>query len=303
MTDTRVNTPRDAVAHFESHRAELLRQKRGTTIVMGAVFVIAVLWSAQIANFLPEKLANGVPRIFEYFGTIMPQLEWSLLFTGRDADGNAVPGSLTYWYADFWTYVSLIWDTLLMAISATMLGTIGAFLLCFPASRNLTPNYPVYWLARRFMEFLRGVPEILFALVLVFMVGIGPLAGVLAIALHTVGALGKLFSEVNENASLKPVDGIAAVGGTWAERMMLGVFPQVTPNFVSYALLRFEINVRSSAVIGFVGAGGIGQELNRVISFYSDDRVMAVLILIVLTVTAIDLVSDRLRMRLIGKED
>ena len=153
------------------------------------------------------------------------------------------------------------------------------------------------------MEFLRGVPEILFALILVFMVGIGPLAGVLAIALHTAGALGKLFSEVNENASLKPVDGITAVGGTWAERMMLGVLPQVTPNFVSYGLLRFEINVRSSAVVGFVGAGGIGQELNKVISFYSDDRVMAVLILIVVTVTLIDLLSEQIRTRIIGKED
>ncbi|MGI3211106.1 phosphonate ABC transporter, permease protein PhnE [Roseovarius tibetensis] len=303
MTDAMPDAAETAVTRFEHQRREVMRQKRASAMVMAGIFVIAVLWSAQVSDFLPEKLINGVPRIFEYFGTIMPQLELDKLFIGREAAGDAVPGSITYWYADFWQYVSLIWDTLLMALTASMLGAIGAFLLCFPASRNLTPNYAVYWLARRVMEVLRGVPEILFALILVFMVGIGPLAGVIAIALHTVGALGKLFSEVNENASLRPVDGIAAVGGTWAERMMLGILPQVMPNFVSYALLRFEINVRSSAVIGFVGAGGIGQELNRVISFYSDDRVLAVLVLIVVTVTAIDLVSDRLRQRLTGKED
>lgn len=292
----------DAVTRFEAHRSELVRQKRGGTIVFLVLLAAAIIVSAWISDFTPARLAEGVPRIFEYFGTILPQLEWDKLFVGRDAAGDAVPGSLTYWYADFWTYLELIGVTILMAVTATMLGAAGAFLLSFPAARNLAPNGAIYWVARRFMEFCRGVPEILFALVFVFMVGIGPLAGVLAIAVHTVGALGKLFAEVNENASLKPVDGITAVGGSWAERMMLGVFPQVAPNFTSYALLRFEINVRSSAIVGFVGAGGIGQELNRVISFYSDDRVLAVLILVVLVVTVIDLISERVRGRFIGKE-
>ncbi|MCG6114954.1 MAG: ABC transporter permease subunit [Mesorhizobium sp.] len=152
------------------------------------------------------------------------------------------------------------------------------------------------------MEIFRGVPEILYALVFVFMVGIGPLAGVLAIAIHTAGALGKMFAEVNENASQRPVMGIRGVGGNWFEEMRYGVMPQVLPNFISYTLLRFEINVRASAVVGFVGAGGIGQELYHVISFYSDDRVMAVLILVVLMVTVVDLISERLRSFFIGKE-
>ena len=290
----------DPVAHFEARRSRLIRQKRATNTLVALLFIAAVITSAYISNFLPDRLAAGIPRIFEYFGTILPQLEWDKLFVGRDAMGDAVPGSLTYWYADFWKYINLLQTTILMAITATMLGTIGALTLCFAASRNLAPNNAVYFLARRFMEFCRGVPEILFAIVFVYMVGVGPLAGILAIAVHSVGALGKLFAEVNENASLKPVDGIAAVGGTWAERMMLGVFPQVVPNFISYALLRFEINVRASAIVGFVGAGGIGQELNRVISFYSDDRVLAVLILIVLVVTIIDVISERVRTRFIG---
>jgi phosphonate transport system permease protein len=107
---------------------------------------------------------------------------------------------------------------------------------------------------------------------------------------------------VVENASMRPVDGIKAVGGNWFEQMRYGILPQVMPNYTSYALWRFEINVRASAVVGFVGAGGIGAQLSHVISFFSDDRVTAVLILIVLTVTAIDLLSERLRHALIGKE-
>jgi phosphonate transport system permease protein len=293
----------DAVALFERHRAELRASRRLWNIAALAAFAICLGLSIWISQFYPERLASGVPRIFEYFGTIIPNLEWEVLFAGRTEDGRAVAGSLTYWYTDFWTYVTLIWETILMAMTASLIGAAVAFVLSFPAAANLAPNSWVYWLSRRFLEICRGIPEILLALVFVFMIGIGPLAGVLAIAIHTAGALGKLFSEVNENASSRPIEGITAVGGTWAQKMIYGVVPQVAPNFFSYAMLRFEINVRASSIIGFVGAGGIGQELNRVISFYSDDRVMAVLILVVATVTIIDLISERIRLGYIGREN
>ncbi|MCU4653410.1 phosphonate ABC transporter, permease protein PhnE [Roseibacterium sp. SDUM158016] len=295
--------PRDAVAVFEAHRAELKASRRVWNIVALGAFTLALGLSIWISNFYPDRLASGVPRIFEYFGTIMPDLQWDVLFEGRTEDGRAVPGSLTFWYTDFWTYVELIWETILMAITATLIGTAVAFALSFPAAANLSPNSWIYWISRRFLEFCRGVPEILLALLFVFMIGIGPLAGVMAVAIHTAGALGKLFAEVNENASDRPIEGITAVGGNWFEKMAYGVTPQVLPNFFSYAMLRFEINVRASSIIGFVGAGGIGQELNRVISFYSDDRVLAVLILVVLMVTVIDLISERIRLGYIGREN
>jgi phosphonate transport system permease protein len=161
-------------------------------IALGA-FTIALGLSIWISQFYPDRLAEGVPRIFEYFGTIMPDLQWDSLFEGRDANGNAVPGSMTFWYTDFWDYVELMWETILMAITATLIGTAVAFVLSFPAAANLSPNGWIYWFSRRFLEFCRGVPEILLALVFVFAIGIGPLAGVLAIAIHTAGALGKLF--------------------------------------------------------------------------------------------------------------
>lgn len=293
----------DKVALFERQRAELLRSKRAVNFLFIVLFGAALVASVYISKFYPDRLASGLPRIFEYFGTIMPNLELDKLLLPRDANGKAVPGSITYWYSDFWVYLRLIVETIAMALTATILGAVAAFLLCFPASRNLAPNSFIYHLSRRFMEICRGVPEILYALVFVFAVGIGPLAGVLAIAIHSAGALGKLFSEVNENVSMRAVEGVRGVGGNWFEEMRYGVVPQVLPNFASYTLLRFEINVRSSSIVGFVGAGGIGQELNRVISLYSDDRVVAVLLMIIALVTIIDLLSERLRLNFIGKEN
>lgn len=292
----------DPVALFEAHRARLMRDKLLVNLMLVGLFLAMLLWSISVSRFWPDRLATGFPRIFEYFRSVMPNLNWDVMFDGRNEAGRFPPGSVGYWYNDFWKYLRLIWETILMAITATLLATGLAVGLSLLAARNVTPNAWVGAAARRFLEFCRGVPEILFALIFVFAVGIGPLAGVLAITIHATGALGKLFSEVVENASMRPVDGITAVGGSWFHRMRYGIIPQVLPNFASYSLWRFEINVRASAIVGFVGAGGIGQEINHVISFFSDDRVMAVLILVVLTVTIIDLISERARHALIGKE-
>ena len=291
------------VTLFEQRRAEMIRSKRAMNWLFMGLFAVAVVASVYVSKFYPDRLASGLPRIFEYFSTIMPNLELDKLFLPRGDNGKAIPGSIVYWYSDFWLYIRLIAETVAMALTATIIGAAIAFLLCFPASRNLAPNSVAYVISRRFMELCRGVPEILYALIFVFAVGIGPLAGVMAIAIHSAGALGKLFSEVNENASMRPVEGVRGVGGNWLEEMRYGIVPQVLPNFASYTLLRFEINVRASSIVGFVGAGGIGQELNRVISLYSDDRVVAVLLLVVVLVTLIDLVSERLRLHFIGKEN
>jgi phosphonate transport system permease protein len=110
-----------------------------------------------------------------------------------------------------------------------------------------------------------------------------------------------LFSELNENADLKAVEGVSSVGGSWLAQVRYGIVPQVLPGFLSYGLLRFEINVRSSTIIGFVGAGGIGQELKRVIGFNIYEEVSAICILILLIVVAIDLTSERVRHRFIGR--
>jgi phosphonate transport system permease protein len=146
------------------------------------------------------------------------------------------------------------------------------------------------------------VPELVFALMFVIAFGLGPLAGVLAVAIHSLGALGKLFAEVVENIDMKPVEGMHATGAPWHVAMRFGALPQTMSNFVSYALLRFEVNVRGATVMGFVGAGGIGMDLIEAIrKFYYSD-VSAILVLIVITVSVIDTVTGYVRHRLIGLE-
>jgi phosphonate transport system permease protein len=150
------------------------------------------------------------------------------------------------------------------------------------------------------MDILRAFPEIVVALVLIFMLGGGPVPAMIAIALHTAGALGKLYSEVNENADLKPVEGLQSVGARWGQRMAFGVIPQVAPNYLSYGLLRFEINIRASAILGFVGAGGIGYELRNSMTFGQGkfDEAAAIFVLLFLTIVAVDQLSSAWRNRL-----
>ena len=142
----------------------------------------------------------------------------------------------------------------------------------------------------------------MFALLFVVAFGLGAMPGVLALAIHSMGALGKLFAEVVENIDMRPVEGATATGANRVETIRFAVLPQVMSNFTSYALLRFEINVRTAAVMGFVGAGGIGQDLMVAIrKFYYTD-VSAILLLIIATVVVIDLVTERVRHGLIGME-
>ena len=156
---------------------------------------------------------------------------------------------------------------------------------------------------RRFCELCRTVPLLVYALLFVLAFGLGPMAGVLAVAIHTFGALGKLFAEVVENIDMKPVEGVSATGASWTSPCATARCRRSLSNFVSYTLLRFEINVRESAVMGFVGAGGIGQDLIEAIrKFYYSD-VSAILVLVLVTVAIIDMLTSRVRHRLIGLEE
>ena len=193
-------------------------------------------------------------------------------------------------------------ETLLMAYVGTLLGATAALGLCFLASKNVTANTTVVFATRRLLEFSRTVPEMVFALIFVVAFSLGPLPGILALAIHSTGALGKLFAEVVENIDMKPVDGVVSTGGSWLHKVRFAVLPQVASNFASYALLRFEINVRGAAVLGFVGAGGIGQTLLEVIrKFYYTD-VSALLVMIIATVMLIDALTERVRHKLLGQE-
>lgn len=192
-------------------------------------------------------------------------------------------------------------ETVNIAAVSTLLGGIAAMglaLLSTPGLARWPRLTPVF---RRIMDASRAMPEIVIALMLIYILGGGPVPAVIAIALHTAGALGKLFSEVAENADGKPVEGLASVGATWGQRMWLGIIPQVAPNWLSYALMRFEINVRASAILGFVGSGGIGYDLKIAMQWGQGryDEVVAIFLLLFVTIVAIDRLSDHARARLV----
>ncbi|MFC3123863.1 phosphonate ABC transporter, permease protein PhnE [Pseudoroseomonas globiformis] len=276
----------------DAYRA-LRRQRRNAGLTGLAILAACLLLAAWVSEFSPAALIDGAPRIGEYFGRILPDLRWAALLSGPDAEG-----SLAFWFYRLDSWLLLLLQTAQMAALATLGGAAIGLLLAFPAARNLAPSPWLHHLTRRGLEATRTVPEIVYALIFVWAFGVGPLAGVLAIAIHTTGALGKLFSEVIENAEMQPWEGLRASGANWAQACRYAILPQVAPNLLSYALLRFEINVRSASVVGFVGAGGIGQELYQVISFNYYEEISAIVLLIVATVMLIDLLSDRLRHRL-----
>ncbi|MBB3974258.1 phosphonate ABC transporter, permease protein PhnE [Hansschlegelia beijingensis] len=268
-----------------------LAARRGRSLTALGVVLGCALLSAWAAEVRPGDLAANLYRFTSYIGRITPTLTWANLF-----------GDLAEWYWNVGLWTRLLVETLLIAYVGTLVGGAIAVCLCFTASGNLGEIAWARFAVRRVLEFLRTVPEVVFALLFVIAFGLGPMAGVIAIALHTAGALGKLFFEIVENIDMKPVEGVRSSGGSWLHAVRFAALPQVAAGFASYALLRFEINVRGASVMGFVGAGGIGQELISAIrQFYYPD-VSAILLMIIATVFVIDIADERIRHRLAAVE-
>lgn len=281
---------RQTAAYLDQYGAAVAAKRRRGLLFAFALVVCTVLaaWGGEVDL---RKFVEGLPRFWSYFYDILPKLRLSH-FSADFAEW--------FWNWDGW--LRLLAETLLVAYVGTFLGGTIAFVLCFFASANLLRNIVARTFVRRSLEFCRTVPGIVFALLFVYALGLGPIPGVLAVAIHTVGALGKQFSEVVENIDMNPVDGVRSTGATWVQQIRFAVVPQVSSNFVSYTLLRFEINVREASVMGFVGAGGIGKELlSSIRQFYYSD-VSAILLMIIVTVFVIDLLTERLRHRLLGLE-
>ena len=276
--------------------SEQLRSRRLWNIFIILIFAVSFFMSSSIIDFNLSQIIDGFPRLSDYIVKILPNLDINLIL-----ENSKTEGSIQYWYFNFKKYAALLYETFNMAVLATLMGFIFALILSFLSAKNITPNIYSYHLVKRILEFFRGVPEIIFAILFVWALGVGPLAGIIAITIHTTGALGKLFSEVHENADLKTCEAIRSHGGNWVSEMRYGIIPKVLPNIISYALLRFEINIRASTVIGFVGAGGIGQELYLVINFNYYEEVSAIILLIILTVITIDISSGRIRQKIIGE--
>ena len=301
--------PRDhstAIDTFERDYAVRKRKARLNWAIATVVFLVAFLSAAWIGDFFKITqvtmpggarewqwiIPAGIPRLGEYVAKMIPVLRW-------DSFGS----DLAEWFWRWPIWLELLFETILIAFMSTTFGVVGGFILSFPASRNLSPHPVVLWVSRRYLEIARTVPELVWALIFVYCLSVGPMAGVLAIGLHACGSLGKLYSEVNENIDMRPLEGVKAAGGNWFDQIRYGAIPQVLPNIVSYTLLRFEINVRSSSIIGYVGAGGLGQEFRTAMSFQEYTDLSALFVIIFLTVVVIDYGSEKLRHRIIDMED
>jgi phosphonate transport system permease protein len=274
----------------ETYRRAVAR-KRLRFAVATAVFFAALL----IASVGAEV---NLRMFFSHFGNFVSYFDRILTLDS----GARVWTDLGEWFWGWKKWLLLLGETILISYVGTLSGAVLAFGLNFLAAENTSPAPWLRFAVKRFMEFCRTVPDIVFALIFVIAFGLGPMAGVLAIAIHSIGALGKQFAENVENIDMKPVEGLRSTGAGWVSCMRFAVLPQVAAGFASYTLLRFEINVRGASVMGFVGAGGIGQELVVAVrKFYYSD-VSAILLLIILSVFVIDIGTGWARGRLFGRD-
>ncbi|MFA6967704.1 MAG: phosphonate ABC transporter, permease protein PhnE [Bosea sp. (in: a-proteobacteria)] len=198
-------------------------------------------------------------------------------------------------------FVKALFETIAIAFLGTILAAILAFPLGFIAARNVVANKIVHFFARRSLDTVRGVDALIWALIWINVVGLGPFAGMLAIMTSDLGAFGKLYSEAIESADRKPVEGVTSLGGGKLHEIRFGLIPQVLPVIASQVLYYIESNTRSSTIIGIVGAGGIGLYLAETIRTLEWQQVSFLILLILAAVTAIDFLSAKLRFAIIGK--
>ena len=283
MSDLSTSNP--SLAEIRGNYIALTQRKRVYGGILLAIFVALMAAGFRTADARNAgSFQDGFTNVFDYPAEVLSEA-WEKV--------AQLPGHLVHFFP------ALV-ETLNIAAASTLIGAIVGMILSLLSTRGLAPWPALIPVFRRIMDISRAIPEIVIALVLIFLLGGGPVPAMIAIAIHTAGALGKLFSEVNENASLKPIDGLESVGASWAQRMYLGVLPQVGPNYVSYALLRFEINIRASAILGFVGAGGIGYELRNSMSWGQGryDEAAAIFLLLFITIVVVDQLSGQLRDRM-----
>jgi phosphonate transport system permease protein len=209
---------------------------------------------------------------------------------------------LRAWPPDFSEFPLLLkraGETIAMATLGSTFGAILAAPLCILAARNVSPDGWIYWPARSLLNLLRGIDSFVFALLFVVAVGLGPFAGVIGIALHSAGTIAKLWSETIETSEPGPLEAAAMTAASRVKLIGFAILPDALPSLASIALYTWEFNLRSSTVLGLVGAGGIGQELKNAVDLLDFPRVAAILLVIVVMVTAIDQLSARLRRALL----
>lgn len=268
------------IARLKRINPELFRPALSKRIVNGVIwfaFLGAVAFSLWWIDATPARIFNGLDKLGLMVRLMTPP----------------VPGD------SFWEFCRAMLETLAMAFLGTVIAAVLAVPLGFLGAKNIVPNWLFHFGLRRFYDAFRGIDGLVWALIFVSAVGLGPFAGVLAIAVGDVMVLGKLFAEAIENVDKKPVDGVRASGGGELHVMRLGVLPQVFPVMMSHVLYFFESNVRSATILGIVGAGGIGLALSDRMRINNWQEAAFIILMILVTVAVIDAISRRIRAKLI----
>ncbi|SKA15656.1 phosphonate transport system permease protein [Enhydrobacter aerosaccus] len=244
------------------------------TLLVCCVAVLVVFWRESHVDF--GKLAQGMPRVAGWLGQMLPP------------DTRDLPEVL-----------AAAFETLAMATIGTLFALVAAVPLSLLAARNISPHPIVYQIARGILNLSRGTETLVFALIFTAAIGFGPFTGVLAIAFHMTGAIGKMLADVIEPADRGPLEAAALSGASRLKVLRYALLPDIMPNFIAVALYMWEFSVRTSTVLGIVGAGGIGQTLKNTIDLLDFPKMVTVLAIILLMVGAIDVISDFLRRRIL----
>jgi phosphonate transport system permease protein len=237
-----------------------------------AAIAAALGWSAVHLGLSPRELIKGIPWIWDLLSRMLPP----------------------HW-AFFDKLVKPAWETVLIALWGTLLAVLLALPVTFLAARNLSPSPIVFHATRQILNAARGINEIIFALIFVAAVGLGPFAGVLALSLHGAGMLGKFFAEAVEEVDSGPVEALRATGASTLQTIVFAVLPQAVPAWIAATLYRFEVNLRASTILGMVGAGGIGFELYSSMKLFQYQDTAVCVILILALVMSADYLSSKLR--------
>ena len=266
---------------MNSHYRFVLGRPRGMGTIAGCVLIAAIVaalltWSAQVLGLSLGELLKGLPWIGDLLSRMLP------------------PN---------WSFARRLWQPVLETVQIAVWGTLFGVLLALPlawlGARNLSPNRVVFHLTRQVFNLARGINEIIFALVFVAAVGLGPFAGILALSVHGAGMLGKFFAEQMEEADRGPIEALRATGANAAHTLVFGVLPQVLPGWIASTLYRLEVNLRTSTILGMVGAGGIGFELVSSLKLFQyQDTAVCVLVILALVMAA-DYFSSKLRARIL----
>ena len=267
--------PRPTITTKDEARLTRSVQVPGVGGLVGvAAVVVIVAWSVSGSDFSIERFVTGMPRMGEFLVRLWP------------------PD-----FGRFGLIVELLVETLQMAVLGTIIGAVLSLFLSFAAASNISPPW-LYASSRFVLNVLRSIPELIFALMFVSAVGLGPFAGILALVLGSIGTIGKIYAEAMESVPSGPLDALTSAGASKRQVIAYGVVPQASPLLVSYTLLLFEGNVRGATILGLVGAGGIGMELTTAMRLYDYGHLLAIILSIIVLVTVIDRISAIIRKKI-----